>query len=234
MIKLKNLVSEMKTDVLWSNPNFRTWFGDSKVIDKNRNPMIVFHGTKTPPLQFSRKRMGWGSTMFGNYQIERHGIFAAEDPQLANEFVNAGDDEKERILGHSIMPLLMRIESPIDTTKAYSDALFNAIEEWGDNHTEWFDDKDNPHHGYRIARILGDAWGNKMWLLFDKDSYNDPEMWITMFKDLGYDGLRMYEQSEIENNISWVAFDPSQVKSAIGNIGKFDDSNSDITGENIQ
>jgi len=210
-----------------NNSNFKKWFGYSKVVDTQGNPMIVFHGTKSPPKNFSKKRIGFGSTILGNYEVERHGIFAAEDSQLAHEFVTAGDYENERDFGHSIMPLFMKIESPLDTTKMYyTDALFNTVEDWGNEHKEWFNNKEDKYNGYRLARILGDKWSSKMWLLFDKDEGNDPEMWISMFKDLGYDGLKIYERSELENNTSWVAFEPEQVKSAIGNTGEFsNDSN---------
>ncbi len=227
MIKLADLIKENKglskgfLNII-NNPNFKKWFGYSKVVDKQGNPMVVFHGTKSPTQKFSKKRMGFGSTVLGNYEIERYGIFAAEDPRLAYEFASAGDYEHEQSFGHSIIPLFMKIEAPLDTTKMYyTDALFNTVEEWGNNHKEWFNNKDDEYNGYRLARMLGDRWGSKMWLLFDKDEGNDPEMWIKMFQDLNYDGLRIYEHSDVENNISWVAFEPEQVKSAIGNQGDF-------------
>ena len=222
MIKLKSILSENITDT----PEFKRWFGNSKVIDKHGNPMVVFHGTKSNIQKFSNKRIGYGSTILGTYEIERYGIFAAEDPQLADEFARAGDYEYERFLGHSIIPLFMRIEAPLDTTKiSYTDALFNTVEEWGDK---------NGMNGYHMARMFGDRWGSKIWLLFDKDEENDPEVWIKMLKDLDYDGVRLYERSEVHNNISWMAFDSDQVKSAYGNIGKFDPDDPDITKENMR
>ena len=119
----------------------------------------------------------------------------------------------------------MRIEAPLDTTRIhYTDALFNTVEEWGN---------ENGMSGYHMARMLGDRWSSKIWLLFDKDDENNPEVWIKMFKDLDYDGLRLYERSEVTNNISWMAFDSDQVKSAIGNSGEFKSDDSDITKENI-
>ncbi len=222
MIKLKSILTENITD----SPEFKRWFGHSQVVDKHGNPMVVFHVTKSLIQKFSHKRIGHGSTVLGNYEVERYGIFAAEDARMADEFARAGDYEHEKIFNHSIIPLYMRIESPLDTTKVcYSDALFNTVEEWGDK---------NGMSGYHMARILGDRWGSKMWLLFDKDDENDPEIWIRMFKDLDYDGIRLYERSEIENNISWMAFDPDQVKSAIGNIGRFDRNDLDIMKETIR
>lgn len=222
MIKLKSILTEKITD----SPEFKRWFGHSQVVNEHGNPMVVFHGTKSSIKKFSHKRIGFGSTILGNYEIERYGIFAAEDYRLAEEFAKAGDYDHEEIFNHSIIPLYMRIEAPFDTTRIhYTDALFNAVEEWGDK---------NGMSGYHMARTLGDRWGSKIWLLFDKDEGNDPEIWIKMFRDLDYDGLRLYERSDVSNNISWMAFDPDQVKSAIGNSGNFNLNNADITTENIR
>lgn len=33
------------------NPNFRKWFGDSKVVDQQGKPLVVYHGT---PMSFSK------------------------------------------------------------------------------------------------------------------------------------------------------------------------------------
>jgi hypothetical protein len=238
MIRLSDLIRENNKSQgflnIINNSNFKNWFGNSKVVDNQGNPMVVFHGTKSPVQKFSKKRTGFGSTILGNYEVERYGIFAAEDSRLANEFVTSGDYDHEENFGHSIIPLFMKIESPLDTIKMYyTDALFNTVEEWGNNHKEWFDNKNDEYNGYRLARILGDMWGSKMWMLFDKDDGNDPEMWISMLKDLDYDGVRLYERSELENNISWVAFEPDQVKSAIGNQGTFNSNEMDIYKESL-
>ena len=195
-------------------PQFKRWFGGSKVVDKNGNPLVVFHGTKSAPKKFLSKRTGYCSTCLGSYEIDRYGIFAAEDVNLAHEYMNQGDEEKS---GHSIMPLYMRIESPLDTIDGiYSDGLFNTIENTANK---------MGFNGYLTARILGEKWGRgTIWTLFDKDEHNDPEIWIKLFKILGYDGLKIYDKSLTgANNDVWVAFDPEQVKSATGNIGSFDD-----------
>ncbi len=219
MIKLADLIRENQEKSqgflnIINNQNFKKWFGYSKVVDNKGNPMVVFHGTKSPVKQFSKKRTGVGSTILGNYEVERYGIFAAEDPKLAHEYVVAGDYPHEETFDHSIMPLFMKIESPLDTIKSYyTDALFNTIEEWGTNHKL---------NGYWLARDLGNKWGRgTIWTLFDKDEQNDPEIWIKMFENLGYDGLRIYDRSEESSNNVWVAFEPEQVKSAIGNQGAF-------------
>ncbi|MCL5459665.1 hypothetical protein M3M33_13605, partial [Loigolactobacillus coryniformis] len=83
--------------------------------------------------------------------------------------------------------------------------------------------------GYRVARNLGDNWGD--WALFDKDGGQDPEFTIGMLKDLGYDGFKYFEPKvggEGASGESYVVFDPAQIKSATGNNGNFDGTDANI------
>ena len=197
---------------------FKKWFGDSKVVDADGKPLVVYHGTQADITAFAPQHSGKGSTMFGDYDVERHGIFAAEDVGLAEEFANQG----ERPTKQNVMPLYMSIQNPFDMTKGYTDAIFNTVEAWANA-------KDL--NGYRIARNLGDKWGD--WMLFDEDGGNDPAFLIGMLKDLGYDGARIYEQSQgdVQNTAAWVAFDSGQIKSAIGNDGTFDNNDPSILSQ---
>ena len=125
--------------------------------------------------------------------------------------MNQGEDFD--IPGGSIMPLYLKIESPLDTVNGrYTDKLFENIEQLVNS---------NPlakteYDGYRTARLLGDKWAdNQIWTLFDADEYNEPEFWINLFKQLGYDGIKLRERIPGDmHKDSWAAFDPCQVKSA--------------------
>lgn len=201
-------------------PAFKRWFGDSKVVDKDGKPLVVYHGTKSAPSVFASSRTGSASTLFGDYEVERHGIFAAESIELAQEYANQG----ERPTSQTIMPLYLRIENPLDTVDGqYTDAIWNKIE----TAAEALGSKDT----YSTARYIGDLWSRgQMWQLFDADENNDPAWNIKLFKQAGFDGLRIQERSEsdVQNTAAWVAFDSTQVKSAIGNRGTFDPYNPDI------
>ena len=201
-------------------PEFKKWFGDSKVVDADGNPLVVYHGTKAPPTQFEKSRTGMASTFLGDYEVERHGIFAAEDPELADEYANQG----ERPTNQTVMPLFMSIKSPLDAVDGYyTDEVWanisSAAKRMGG---------ENP---YATARFIGDLWSRgALWKLFDADESNDPSWNIAMLKEAGYDGMRIYERSEgdVGNTAAWVAFEPEQVKSATGNNGNFDGTNPDI------
>jgi len=196
--------------------NFYKWFGDSRVVDDQGRPLVVYHGTKSDITAFNSQRIGKGSTMFGDYETERHGIFVTPSSEIANDFAAQG----LTIDGARVMPLYAKIQNPIDMTKGYTDTIFNAIETWGNL---------RDLNGYRIARNLGDNWGD--WALFDKDGAQDPEFLIGMLKELGYDGANIYEPpvaGEGASGETYVAFLPEQIKSATGNAGTFDASNPSI------
>lgn len=207
-------LSRKQTDT----PEFKKWFGDSKVVDADGKPLVLYHGTKGDFTKFGKTRTGVGSTMFGTYEVERHGIFVTPSAELANDFATQGERNKQT--GANVMPLYASIQNPLDMTQGYTDSIFNAVEKWGDA-------KDL--NGYRIARNLGDNWGD--WMLFDEDTGQDPGFLINMLKELGYDGVKFYEPKvagEGASGDTFVAFDPEQIKSAIGNNGDFDGTNPDI------
>ncbi len=208
--------AEAQTDT----PSFKKWFGKSKVVDEQGKPMVVYHGTKSPVGEFGESRIGGGSLgPLGNYTVERHGIFAAEDPAMAQEFAEQGGETSNS----AIQPLFIRIESPLDLTQkyAYSDEIFNALDAAAQKMRP-----DEYLFGYKIAREFGDLLGRgELWRIFDDGETSlSPKKWISLLKGLGYDGLVIWERSEgnIQNTKSWVAFDPKQVKSAVGNRGTFD------------
>lgn len=219
--RLEGEVVQQSARELVETPAFKAWFKDSKVVDENGKPLAVYHGTKNAPSEFTASRIGSASTMFGDYEVERHGIFAAEDPELADEYANQG----ERPTNQTVMPLYMAINNPLDTVDGqYTDVIWNGIEE-----AAGALGSENP---YRTARFIGDLWGRgELWKLFDADENNDPAWNIALFKKAGYDGLRILERSEgdVENTAAWVAFEPTQVKSATGNNGDFDATNPNIS-----
>lgn len=199
---------------------FHQWFGDSKVADAQGRPMVLFHGTKNAPTEFAKKRIGSASTVLGSYDVERHGIFAAESNELAEEYANQG----ERPTGQTLMPLYMSVKKPLDTVDGqYTDDIWSRIEEAAKSKGV-----ENP---YKTARHIGDLWGRgEMWKLFDQDENQDPAWNIDLFKKAGFDGMRILERAEgnAKNTAAWVAFDPNQVKSATGNSGDFSRDNADI------
>jgi len=108
---------------LTKSPNFKSWFGDSKVVDDEGNPLVVYHGTNQEFSNFDKGMLGnmtkassaekgffftdskgeakSYSELAGRTQIRNQKEFDAKMDQLNNELDNATRnrnwDEQERI-----------------------------------------------------------------------------------------------------------------------------------------
>ena len=80
--------------------SFKQWFGNSKVIDKRGNPLLLYHGTYSA---FNEPGKKWGSTWF----------YGTPKPQYANIFAK-NYDRKTYITGANIMPIYMSLQNPLD------------------------------------------------------------------------------------------------------------------------
>lgn len=63
------------------SPEFKRWFGESKVVDEDGKPLVVYHGTTTPT-EFSSFASSTAGSPFG----KRRGIWTAEDPEEASAY----------------------------------------------------------------------------------------------------------------------------------------------------
>ena len=142
-------------------PAFKKWFGDSKVVDANGDPLVVYHGTDQDFPVFKTKN---GLIVSGSY--------FANDVETANYF--AGEQA-----GANVMPVFLSIKNPATP-----------------------DD---------LARLAGDA--------------RTPRQLTAVLKKNGFDGYIIETGPE---NKYYVAFEPTQIKSATGNVGTFDVTNPDI------
>lgn len=69
------------------SPEFREWFGDSKVVDENGEPLVVYHGTPTPFGEFDEARLG-GNT---GAPSASQGFFFTDSPELASAYAGFQD-----------------------------------------------------------------------------------------------------------------------------------------------
>lgn len=110
--------------------NFWRWFGDSKVVDADGKPLVVYHGTSSDFGAFDPGKTG------RTYQADKRGIFFAEDPSQAH---NAAIDSRFSAGGaESIMPTNLRVERPYSpglTTQQFDEAdkakIFRAAKKAG-------------------------------------------------------------------------------------------------------
>lgn len=103
------------------SPAFRRWFGDSKVVDADGNPLVVYHGTNADFSVFNPGREG-------------NAIFVAFDPKSAEQFGQRNVDYNGGNL--SVMPVYVKAEKPFDyTNKQDVDAIVREMDKskdsWG-------------------------------------------------------------------------------------------------------
>lgn len=86
--------------------NFWRWFGESKVVDEQGRPVVVYHGTADSFDQFeldqpNRKDTGWLG----------RGFYFTNLPVIANSYANLKAGGKE-----NVMPVYLRMENPRSAT----------------------------------------------------------------------------------------------------------------------
>jgi hypothetical protein len=89
-------VSEVVQDV--SSMRFKAWFGDSKVVDQNGEPLVMYHGTAEDFSVFSSKR--------GRL------IYFARDPETAEMFAYASAEGTDG--DASILPVYLSVQNLFD------------------------------------------------------------------------------------------------------------------------
>jgi len=186
-----NIVASVTASTQTDSQAFKAWFGASKVVDAQGQPLVVYHGTNSD-FKLFKEHPGWS----------RSGFYFTPDPATALEYTderNISDTGTPRIL-----PVYLSLKNPLDVREG-----------WPSNVAEELDHVVN----YEWLTTLPPS---QFWEAMDGDVGVGLRYAL---KDFGYDGLIGVEAGVI----TYVAFDPEQIKSATGNSGKFDADNPDIT-----
>jgi hypothetical protein len=94
---------------------FKRWFGDSKVVDENGEPLVVYHGTRT---SFDSFKFGEGLvTDFGRYG---KGFYFTPDTRYANAYTRNAP-------GGNVMPVFLSIKNPYFFNGSESQDLFRKL-----------------------------------------------------------------------------------------------------------
>ena len=189
---------------------FKRWFGASKVVDEDGEPMRAFHGTAKDFTEFNtnqdrpeNSRPQWlgdlgawfaaPSRHQGNYDPENAEFMAGEfagayDRRPADRMPPDRDPGQEYRTGARSMPVYLSIKNPAE------------FDGWGD-----------------LSGSVREAGGS--------------QALKAQLIEGGYDGI-VIRNSMTDGNVDrddWIAFKPTQIKSAIGNRGTFDPGSADIT-----
>jgi len=106
------------TEPLVRERNFRNWFGDSKVVDEEGNPLVVYHGTGADIKEFkpagrqdtsSEEALDWFRNRISkNENIPLHswrmGSFFSPKPEYTDSYTNEGKG--------MVYPVYLKAENP--------------------------------------------------------------------------------------------------------------------------
>ena len=209
---------------------FRNWFGDSKVVDENGQPLVVYHGTARDFDAFSGSAQG---DNFGDYEgaFPRDGFWFTDSPSNAFWYsnVSANGLEGERAGGgQRTVPAYLSIKNPFRyTAEMFAEEGEAGIPSQYELEQQGYDglivevtsdeDVDTPE---------ADAMGAKY-----TPTLGAPIGWPA---DLRAEYERLLDVPPAIQYTHYVAFRPEQIKSAIGNDGNFDPADPNILHQQPQ
>jgi hypothetical protein len=90
------------------NPNFDKWFSDSKVVDEQGNPLVVYHGTA--------QEMVGGAFNADMAKSEGGAFYFSHSSLMKNPATNANDYARNRSGdAPNVIPVYLRMENPLVT-----------------------------------------------------------------------------------------------------------------------
>jgi hypothetical protein len=179
---------------------FKKWFGNSKVVDDNGDPLVMYHGTDKDFNVFEN-RGGKVSVLFSTFDVDRKGFFFAKDKGLSLEY------------GSKLVPVYLSIQKPANflDSKEWPKIKEGLVERgWNERYLDRTDawelfDVDESNDGAKLIKDLKSMG-------YDGAIIEEPS----------------WQDENGEYGVSHVAFDNTQIKSATGNVGTFDATNPDI------
>jgi hypothetical protein len=213
-------------------PAFKKWFGDSKVVDPDGKPLVMYHGTDNEFSVFTPGRVSQRSVMLSSFDVTTSGFFFSPS------------EEDARSYGEKIIPAYLSVKRPLTdpnefdvSSRSTDDVKEAAKKAWSDveyilepmiyedGGKRWIDtgggvsNTEVKEDGAWVSQIFADG-------MIDWHVLDNPQV-VERMKELGYDGVKVYEENDSSGE-SWFVVDPAQIKSATENQGTFDPSNPDI------
>ena len=185
--------------------NFWNWFSDSTVADEDGRPIIMYHGS---PYDFSIFR-----------PKRAKAIFVSPDPYFAAQFAYDALDDVNGMM----YPVYIYAKNPFDFDNfTHVSDLEAALTAEGDK---------------SVRKVGSDDWLSMMSSIREGDwrVIEQPDV-QRIIRKLGHDGFYVSESlysAELGDRVeakNLAVFDPKQVKSALGNNGKFSKKTGKIQG----
>jgi len=206
--------------------NFKKWFGDSKVVDEQGNPLVVYHGSDAvEDFSVFRKTPYDVGIHFGSAEVANSRLDWKAQPRR-----KGGPERREY---HRIIPAYVRLENPVqfkgDPTMWDPDNLpfylrenepgllsGPQLSELESYESQSFDAEAQAADEYGINLDDIEAKGNEEALerleeLRGEVEQRFTEAFVDMLKAKGYDGIIYQNNNETTNRgieLSYIAFSP--------------------------
>ena len=192
-------------------PEFKRWFGDSKVVDADGKPLVVYHATTYGDFDaFSKAEQRKGMAGYGFYFTDRFGseIYADYGMNFQMPRNWRGDEKKV-----NVMPVYLHMTNPL-----VIDNIADVLARYG---------KRDPGQ-FGQARQFGGMSPDAMTAI-QRDGFDGviTNEYVKRQRDGSYNVVEPGTKDAIKHPV-YVTFEPEQIKSAIGNNGQFDPENADI------
>jgi len=210
-------------------PEFKRWFGDSKVVNADGTPRVVYHGTTkdfdVPKVSYKRE------------EYAKFGFHVGTEEAANTRLVQTEGLEAQ---GANIMPIYVRAENPLrmDENRLGRwgiDDIMSAVMEKAergeidgvspDAIDDFFNDRFDIEAEVGVENNLAEprVWQDDgMWMPGERSSYLK-----AFLQQLGYDSI-VYNNEFEGGGDSYILLDANQVKSATGNTGEYSRANKNI------
>lgn len=203
--------------------NFHRWFSNSKIVDKQKRPLVMYHGTASDIQKFDTAYAGKGNDQYGS------GFYFSDNPEIANSYVHGNTDISHNA-APNVIPVYLSLKKPIytsDTKPLSKDHIRRLIKSAPDHMDTLSNYGDVDYEGYNS--VLNSAVNAHIDIPkfhamnhIHNDFYNgNTQEFLKNFKKItGHDGAI---EDTLDHKIV-VVFDPNDIKSATGNIGEYGSS----------
>lgn len=187
--------------------NFKEWFGDSKVVDEAGAPLVMYHGTAADFSTFSLQRSAAEGTV-------GRAVYLSPSPNYAARFAEGAATGSNA--SASVMSVFVSARRVLDLMRDEVTAADVAALKKAGALPDTFSAEGATLTHAQLYKFMVDRIGTQA----VGDAY----------KSAGWDAVRF---SEAFGGDAVAVFRPEQVKSAIGNSGRFDPNSASLTDSPI-
>jgi len=232
-----------------SSSNFKQWFGNSVVVNKDGSPLKMYHGSGTTIKEFDPAFTGKGNDQLGS------GFYFTTDPDEAQIYTKqktSNQPDAEKIGGEdnpNVIEVYLSIQNPIkvvadnlnDTNvkltqkQAYNIIKFSPTIMDKENSPlgDWFEEYWNIGPKDWMVKKVAQHYVGSSLISLENDFFRGAagEFRTALNKVLGYDGVvQDFGNNQFASGVKhYVTWFPSQIKSANNNNGNYNPGIADIT-----